>query len=90
MFSIPIPKRNGILTLIELYILLKLKLKNIVISLSYSIIKLYTDNRKIIQFEEITDFKIKQWTNESLHTNDYFFVPNEKKDLVLKFLNSQL
>jgi len=66
------------------------ELKNIVITLSYSIIKLYTDNKKIIQFEEITDFKIKQWTNESLNTNDYFFVPNEKKDLVLKFLNSQL
>lgn len=53
------------------------ELSELILSLNYSIIQLVTSSktRKIISYKKIETLKIKQWSPESIHFNDYLFYP---------------
>jgi len=62
------------------------ELKNELDSLNYSIIKEPKNNR-IIQFTQIDDFTLKQWTSDSLSSNDYMFTPSIRDKEILTKLS---
>lgn len=66
------------------------KVNDLLKSIDYKVIRLYTNENKILRYEFVQEIKISQWSKESSYSNDYLFYPNEREEDVLNKINKMI